>query len=107
MTIRDDLLREIEAFTQAFGLAETSVGSLALKDSRFVARLRAHGGASIRSVERVRAWLARESARRSLGDLRGQNDHADRGLRGCNSHADAGVVSPEPHHRIDDSGQAA
>lgn len=50
------LMPRIEAFCARTGMAETTLGSLSVKDSRFVARLRA-GRVTLRSCERVAAWL--------------------------------------------------
>jgi hypothetical protein len=50
------LLPRIEAFCAKAGMAETTLGSLAVKDSRFVARLR-EGRVTLRCCQRVVAWL--------------------------------------------------
>ena len=64
MEIRLIVLAEVGVFTAATGLKETSLGSLALKDSLFGARLRRGGGVSLRSLERLRAFMTAETARR-------------------------------------------
>jgi hypothetical protein len=64
MDIRQTILDEIERFAAATGLAETSIGSLAVKDSRFVARLRGGHGVSVNSIEKLRQYLRDEGARR-------------------------------------------
>jgi len=65
MNARSNLIDEIQSFSAKYGIAETSIGSFALKDSRFVGRLRAGGGVSLRSVEKLHDWLRSESLRRS------------------------------------------
>jgi hypothetical protein len=64
MDIRRTILDEIERFSAATGLAETSIGSKAVKDSRFVDRLRAGHGVSINSIEKLRQYLKDEGALR-------------------------------------------
>ena len=62
MSIQNDLLKEVEAFVRADGMAETSFGRLALNDGNFVSRLRRGGGITARTVERVRVYLADNGA---------------------------------------------
>ena len=62
MSIQTDLLEEIEAFVRAGGLAETTFGRRAVNDGNFVARLRGGSGITVRTVERVRAYLDHNGA---------------------------------------------
>ena len=64
MDMRASLIGEIEAFVAATGLAESSLGSLAVKDSRTVARIRSGGGVSLTTIERLRVYMRSEVARR-------------------------------------------
>lgn len=64
MTDRDTLLREIEAFCQRTGMAPTRFGREALNDGHFVRRLREGGNITLRTVERVRAFMAARDAPR-------------------------------------------
>ena len=57
MDTRTELITEIEAFVLRTGLAETTLGGRAVKDSRFVSRLRAGLGVELKSIERVRAFM--------------------------------------------------
>jgi hypothetical protein len=57
MDTRTELITEIEAFVSRTGLAETTLGGRAVKDSRFVSRLRAGRDVTINSVERMRAFM--------------------------------------------------
>lgn len=52
----NDLLDQIAAYCEIAGIAETTFGNLAAKDSRFVAKVRA-GRVTLRSMERVRQWM--------------------------------------------------
>lgn len=51
------LIAEIEAFVASTGLAETTIGGRAVKDSRFVARLRAGKAVTYRNVERLKEFM--------------------------------------------------
>jgi hypothetical protein len=66
MGIRESFLQEIDAFVTETGLAETTLGGRAVKDSRFVARVREGRGVSLESIERVREFMQdyRAEARR-------------------------------------------
>lgn len=58
MNTNSDLLKEIEAFAQKRGIAETTFGKLAVNDGKFVRRLR-EGGRMFRETEdRVRHFMA-------------------------------------------------
>jgi len=62
MTDRDTLLSEIDTYRQRKGMAETSFGRLALNDGHFLRRLREGGNVTLRTVERVRAFMRAEPA---------------------------------------------
>lgn len=53
----DPLLDEIAIYCKAAGIAETTFGNLAVKDSRLCEQLRA-GSVTMRRRERVRQWMA-------------------------------------------------
>lgn len=57
MTDRDTLLREIDAFRERVGMSETRFGRAALNDGHFLRRLRQGGNITLRTVERVRAFI--------------------------------------------------
>lgn len=57
MTDRDTLLREIDAFRQREGMTETRFGRAALNDGHFLRRLRHGGNITLRTVERVQAFM--------------------------------------------------
>lgn len=50
------ILEEITAYCTAKKIAETTLGSVALKDSRIVARIR-DGKATMRSIGRLQAYM--------------------------------------------------
>src|SRR3970040_2274741 len=51
------ILNEIEAFCRKQDLAETTFGKQAVNDGKFVARLRAGKSVTLRTLERVRAYM--------------------------------------------------
>lgn len=53
-----ELVKEIEAYCRAAGLAETTFGRRAVNDGKFVGRLREGKGVTIKTVNRVRAFIA-------------------------------------------------
>lgn len=55
--IQDPLLAEIEAFVAETGLAETTLGGRAVKDSRFVARIRAGKAVTYQNVQRLKEFM--------------------------------------------------
>ena len=57
------LLTEIEAFCEEAGIAEATFASRAVRDGKFVARLRAGKGVTIATIDRVRAYIAAERAK--------------------------------------------
>ena len=52
------ILNEIESFCRKHDLAETTFGKQAVNDGKFVARLRAGKSVTLRTLERVRAYMA-------------------------------------------------
>ncbi len=58
MCIRDQLLTEIDAYLAVAQVAATTFGRLAVNDGKFVGRLRAGKGVTIRTVERARKYIA-------------------------------------------------
>lgn len=63
------LIDEIDAFVIASGMKETTFGRLAVNDGKFVARLRAKPlNVTLRTVKRVRRYIARERVLRGLLD---------------------------------------
>ncbi|MFO1081900.1 MAG: hypothetical protein U1E23_14875 [Reyranellaceae bacterium] len=64
MSIISDLLAEVEGFLTKTGMPPTTFGKNAVRDGKFVARLRAGKGITVATVDRVRAYIAsqREAA---------------------------------------------
>lgn len=62
MSIRDDLLKEIDGFLRSQPddgrIAESTFGRLAVNDGKFVGRLRRGEGVTIDTVDRVRRFIA-------------------------------------------------
>lgn len=54
------LLSEIDAFLKDAEIAETTFGLRALRDGKFVGRLRKGGGVTVSTVDRVRAYIAEQ-----------------------------------------------
>lgn|GEM_PF-5084833 len=51
------LLRRIDAFLTRSGMAETTLGKLALNDGKSISRLRSGGAISIERAETLRAFM--------------------------------------------------
>jgi hypothetical protein len=64
MDFVDEVLTEVDAFVLATGLAETTLCSRALKDSRVTARIRAGKTVTIATITRLRSFMREELARR-------------------------------------------
>lgn len=58
MSIQDELLADIDRYLAERGISETTFGRKAVNDWSFVGRLRGGGGVTVRTVERVRRFLA-------------------------------------------------
>jgi hypothetical protein len=65
MSIRDELLRDIERFLTRTGMDHTRFGKEALNDPAFVSRLRAGKDVRTRTVERIRKFIG-DNRRRPL-----------------------------------------
>ena len=61
-TVAQSFLSEIERFLEGAGLEPTSLGKQALGDPNFVFDLRKGRSPSTRTVDKVRAWMAQQSA---------------------------------------------
>ena len=61
-TVAQSFLSEIERFLEGAGLEPTSLGKQALGDPNFVFDLRKGRSPSTRTVDKVRAWMAEQSA---------------------------------------------
>lgn len=60
MTDRETLLHQINAYRERHGVSQTRFGRDALNDGHFVKRLRTGGNVTLRTVERVRAFMAKQ-----------------------------------------------
>lgn len=58
MTDQEKLLADIEAYLSLHGMAATTFGARAVQDGKFVARLRAGKDVTLRTADRVRAFMA-------------------------------------------------
>jgi hypothetical protein len=74
MNLLSDLLREIEAFVDDRGMAETTFGRLAVNDGKFVSRLRGGKGVTVRTVEKVRAYIRSDQGAGAASPPRGRDD---------------------------------
>lgn len=73
MSIRDELLTDIERFLRRTGMDHTRFGKEALNDPAFVSRLRSGKDVRTRTVERIRKFIAdnrRSLARRRRAEVR-------------------------------------
>lgn len=58
MNSTDALLGEIDAFLQRNGMTQTAFGQEAMNNSSFVRQLREGRGVTLRTLDRVRAFMA-------------------------------------------------
>lgn len=72
MSTVKSLIAEIEAFCRDAGIAEPTFGTRAAKDGKFVNRLRGGGGVTLRTVEKVQAYIAEQ--RKIMGAARRSYD---------------------------------
>lgn len=71
MSIRDQLLADIERFLARTGMDHTRFGKEALNDPAFVSRLRAGKDVRTKTIERIRTFMAsRPLARRPRAEAR-------------------------------------
>lgn len=56
-TVRQSLLHRIDAYMAATGKSESFVGKEAVKDDRFVSRIRRGGNFTVETYQRVIDWL--------------------------------------------------
>lgn len=58
----DHLISRIEAYCKRYRISETTFGARALNNSKIVARLRAGGTVTLRSLRRMDAFMMGETA---------------------------------------------
>ncbi len=63
MSLTVKLLADVEAFLVDADMAETAFGLRALNDGKFVSRLRSGAGITIKTLDRVNAYIAAERAK--------------------------------------------
>lgn len=68
----DELLREIEGYCERVGCRETTFGTYAVGDGKFVKRLRRGGQCLPRTADAARAYMAAHPAR-ALKPQRGED----------------------------------
>lgn len=66
---RSVILDEISRFCRKAGMAETTFGRLAVNDGKLVGRIRDGGRVSLRTLERIRAFMAHDGAGGSDGSV--------------------------------------
>lgn len=64
MSSADALLQEIEDFLQRSGMTPTQFGQGAMNNSSFVRQLRSGSGVTLRTLDKVRAFMAEERRKR-------------------------------------------
>lgn len=55
--MRDTLIQRIDAFKSKTGKSDSSIGKEAVKDDRFVSRIRNGGNFTVETYQRVIDWL--------------------------------------------------
>jgi len=72
MQIREYVLGRVRDYTSATGLKETTLAGRAVKDSRFITRLRADKAVSLVNVERLCHFIATELEARDRPSVAGE-----------------------------------
>lgn len=57
-----NFLKEIETYCRSHAIAESTFGRIAVNDGKFVGRLRAGRGVTMKTIERVRAFMAEDGS---------------------------------------------
>lgn len=63
MATVDELLSKIAAFCEDAGISEATFATRAVNDGKFVGRLRDGAGITVKTVDRVHAYIAAERVR--------------------------------------------
>lgn len=63
MATVDELLTKIAAFCEEAGISEATFATRAVNDGKFVGRLREGAGITVKTVDRVHAYIAAERER--------------------------------------------
>lgn len=61
--LRQKLIDEAEALTKATGISEQSIGQFSIKDNTFFPRIRNGAGFTVKTYDRVMAFMETESAK--------------------------------------------
>ena len=105
----EQLLAEISAFCQRAGMAESTFGRRVVNDGKLVTRLRFGGRITTHTVDRVRSYIARGLAERSISMpefARGPVDQsADSALALRPPVQEVGEGEPSTHFRFYDNRQ--
>lgn len=64
MSLVQDLLAEVDRFLADVAMAPSTFGRLAVNDGKFITRLRGGAGVTVATIDRARAYMAAERARR-------------------------------------------
>ena len=64
----EQLLKDIEAYCTAMGIAETTFGKKAVKDGRFCQRIRDGGRTWPETIERIRKYMADNPPRQDAAE---------------------------------------
>ena len=71
MSTRDDLLAEIEKFLRDIGMSATRFGEASMNDRALVKRLREGRDLRSETIDRIRAFMAKERAAKRARPSRG------------------------------------
>lgn len=58
MSTREQLIKEMDAFLQQTGMTKSVFGTLAANDDKFVERVKAGSGFTVRTLDRVRKFMS-------------------------------------------------
>jgi len=90
---QEDIISEIEAFAAARGIAPSTVTSKAVSNSRLYERLKRGGGCTLRTAEKIRAFMIASSPVSETGE--GAPTAPDSRPAAASGHAAAGDPTGE------------
>jgi hypothetical protein len=76
MSSAEALLGEIDAFLQRTGMTQTQFGEESMNNRSFVRQLRNGGGVTLRTLDKVRAYMAEWGEKKSRRQKRRTEAHA-------------------------------
>jgi hypothetical protein len=73
MSLRDKLLADVHIFVSETGISESALGVKALSDGAVVSRIRGGKSITLRSADKIYAFMATERARRGATETQAKD----------------------------------